>query len=150
MSDGYMDHLPSAEREKIRKRLRSPEAYEKLREKVKGPEDLEKEMDRSEKLAELQFEMESDPEKKEKVKQAVSEQIRESGVEGVLEEGTEMSPETKAQLEQGKITVSVSSHPGTHEDALTVAPEGNVSEKLPVKQALTDQWTAQFTGKSNI
>lgn len=142
-----MDSLPSKEREKIRKRLRSPEAYEKLREKVKGPEDLEKEMDRSEKLAEIQFEMETDPEKKEQVKAAVTDKIREVGVEGVVENGIDVSPEARTALEQGKITVSVSSHPVTHEDALTVAPEGNVAEKLPVKQVLSDQWTAQFATK---
>ncbi len=31
MSDSYLDHLPSRERERIRKKMRSPEAYEALR-----------------------------------------------------------------------------------------------------------------------
>ncbi len=46
MSD-YMDRLPTKEKERIRKKMRSPEAYERLREKVKGPEDLENEMEKS-------------------------------------------------------------------------------------------------------
>ena len=32
MSDSFLDHIPSAEREKIRQRLSSPEEYERLRE----------------------------------------------------------------------------------------------------------------------
>jgi hypothetical protein len=149
MSDSFLDSLPSKEREKIRKRLRSPEAYAALREKVKGPEDLEREMDRSERLAELQFEMETDPAVKEKVKGALQDAIRDVGVEGVVEEGIHVSEDAKKALEQGDVIVAVSSHPTTHEDALTVAPEGNVQEKLPVKRQLSDQWTAQFVRKAS-
>lgn len=149
MSDSFLDHLPSAEREKIRKRMRSPEAYAALRDKVKGPEDLEREMNRSEQLAELQFEMETSAELKETVTRVVTEKIRNEGLESVLEKDFPVSTETKAALEQGKIAVAVSAHPATHQDALTVAPEGNVQEKLPVKVSLTDQWTAQFVQKPN-
>ena len=77
MSDSFLDRLPSNEREKIRKRMRSPEAYERLREKVKGPEDLEKEMDRSEKLAEAHLAMESDPRLKESLKSSIEQSIGE-------------------------------------------------------------------------
>ena len=51
----WLDRIPSREREKIRKRLRSPEEYERLREKVKGPEDLEREMERNAEFAEARL-----------------------------------------------------------------------------------------------
>ncbi len=144
MSDPYLDRLPSTEREKIRKRLRSPEAYEKLREKVKGPEDLEKEMDRSEQLAEAQFEMQTNEQSKEKMRASVEKDIREQGIEAVLESLDGLSPDAKQAMEQGKFTVSVSSHPQTHQDALVAVPEGNVQEKLPVKPTLSDKYVAQL------
>jgi hypothetical protein len=143
MSDSsFMDHLPSHEREKIRKRLRSPEEYERLREKVKGPEDLEKELARSEKLAELNFAMESDPKTHEAVKRQVEKDIAEMGVEKVLE--AHPSVEARHSFEQGKFIVQVASHPSTHEDALVVVPEGHVHEKLPIKPHMSDQYVSQF------
>lgn len=144
MSDSFLDHIPSQEREKIRKRMRSPEAYEKLREKVKGPEDLEREMDRSEKLAELNFAMESEPTTHDAVKKQIEKDLAEQGSEALLE--TSPDADTKASLEQGKFIVQVSSHPSTHEDALVVIPEGNVQEKLPIKMQFSDRYVGQFLG----
>lgn len=141
----YLDSLPSNERMKIRKRLRSPEEYERLREKVKGPEDLEKQMNRSEKLAEAQFALETEKGLKEKARAAVEKDIREGGAEAVLEGAEELPPDVKAALEQGKFAVTVSSHPATHEDALVVVPEGNVREKLPIKVSFSDAYVAQLT-----
>jgi hypothetical protein len=143
MSDSsFMDHIPSHEREKIRKRMRSPEAYEKLREAVKGPEDLEREMARSEKLAELNFAMESEPKTHDAVKKQVEKDISEQGVEKVLEQHA--PADAKKSLEQGKFIVQVSSHPKTHQDALVVVPEGNIQEKLPIKPSFSDRYVAQF------
>ena len=142
MSD-FMDRLPSKEQERIRKRMRSPEAYERLREKVKGPEDLENEMEKSEQLAELHYSMESEPQKKEAVKVQVEKDVAEQGIENVLDT-EKMSPEQKKMIEQGKFTVAVSSHPATHEDALVVVPEGNVQEKIPVKTTFSETYTTQF------
>lgn len=147
MPDSYLDHLPSAEREKIRKRMRSPEAYERLREKVKGPEDLEKEMQRSENMAELSFEMESNPERKESVRAAIEKDIAEQGIERVLD-AKELSSEQKKSLEQGKFAVAVSSHPKTSEDVLVVMPEGNIQEKIPVKTTFSEKYVSQFVRPS--
>lgn len=142
MADNFMDHLPSSVREGIRKRMRSPEAYEKLREKVKGPEDLEQEMARSEKLAELNFAMESEPKTHEAVKKQIEKDLAEQGSEALFE--TAPDEDAQTSLEQGKFIVQVSSHPSTHEDALVVIPEGNVQEKLPIKMQLTDRYVGQF------
>lgn len=144
MSD-FLDRLPSKEQEKIRKRLRSPEAYERLREKVKGPEDLEREMDRSEKLAELHLAIESDPAAKERLRASMEKDLREQGVEAVLEAAP--SPEAAAALESGRFTVSVEAHPQTQEDALVVLPEGNVQERIPVKQSFSERYSGQILGQ---
>lgn len=143
MSDSFLDHLPSNEREKIRKRLRSPEAYERLREKVKGPEDLEREMDRSEKLADLHMAMESEPGVRESVQSTIAEAIKNTGVEHVLDVEA-LSPDVQAALEEGRFAVAVESHPDTQEDALVVMAEGNVQEKIPVKQSFSEDYIGQF------
>jgi len=147
MSDSFLDNLPSQEREKIRKRLRSPEAYERLRDKVKGPEDLEREMDKSEKLADLHLTMESEPGVRESVKNAIAEDIKANGLEQVLD-SSELSPDMQKALEQGRFTVAVESHPDTNEDALVVMAEGNVQEKIPVKQNFSEQYAGQFLTQS--
>src|SRR5437870_2028194 len=79
MSDHFLDHIPAHEREKIRKRLRSPEEYERLREKVKGPEDLEREMEKNAEFAELRLHLETEPKAREKA----SSIVREAGAEAV-------------------------------------------------------------------
>lgn len=142
MSDSWLDHIPSKEREKIRKRMRSPEAYAALREKVKGPVDLEREMDRNEAMAELKFEMETQPALKEALKKQVERDLLEKGIEGILEQLP--SSESRRALEQGTFQLSVSSHPTTHQDQLVAIPEGNVQEKMPIKMSLCNQYLAQF------
>lgn len=142
MSDSYLDHLSTPERERIRKRMRSPEAYEALREKVKGPEDLEREIRKNEKMAELRFQMESEPAKAEKLKAHVEKDIQEQGIENVFDH--EVSKEARKALEEGKFTLTVSSHPKTHEDVLAAIPEGHVQEILPIRPALSDQYMQQF------
>ncbi len=145
MSD-YVDHLPSQERERIRKRMRSPEAYERLREKVKGPEDLESEMEKSEKLAELHFALESDRAASEKLKATIEKDISEQGIENILETD-QLSPDMKKQLEAGQFTVTVSAHPSTHEDALVVLSEGVIQEKIPVKQSMSETYSGQVLSR---
>ncbi len=139
MSDPFLDHLPSTEREKVRKRLRSPEAYEKLREKVKGPEDLEKELAKAEKLADANLEMQTNPEAREKAKKGIEKDLKEQGVEAVLEHADKLPANVKQKLEQGKFTVVA-----TADQGLSVVPEGNVSDKLPLKQTLSDQYITQL------
>ena len=120
----------------------SPEAYEKLRERVKGPEDLEKEMEKSAGLAELRLEMETKPEVGERLRSSIGADMREQGSAEVFDLQL-ASPDAQKALEQGKFTLSVSSHPLTHEDALVAMPEGNVQEKLPVKPAFSEKYVSQ-------
>ena len=133
----WLDRLPSNERRKIREKLRSPAEYEKLREKVKGPEDLEREMEWNEAMAELNFAIESEPKIKEALRDQIAEDISEQGIENLVENADALSPEQKAALEQGKFEISV-------EDELTVAPEGTVAEKIPVKRSVTDRYVTQL------
>jgi hypothetical protein len=144
MSDSWLDHIPSREREKIRQRLRSPEAYEALREKVKGPEDVERELERSALLAELRFGLETEPHLHDALKSAVERDLREKGVEQMLE-ATSASVDARRALEQGKFLVKVEAHPVTHVDQLVlVADSGNVQEKLPLRPSVSEQYVSQF------
>ncbi len=143
MSDSYLDHVPSQEREKIRRRMRSPEAYEKLRERVKGPEDLEREMEKNDAMAEMHFALESDPHYHEALKKKVEEALKEKGVENVLEDAV-VSKEAKNAIEKGNFSLSVSAHPNSHIDQLVIVPEGNVQEKLPIKPSLSQQFSSQL------
>lgn len=148
MSD-YLDHLPGQQRENIRKRLRSPEAYEAMREKVKGPEDLEREMQKSEQLAEVHMALETEPRLRDDMKSAIEQDIAESGIEKILET-KHLSPEAKAMIEQGRFTISVDAHSENQTDALVLVPEGNVNEKVPVQQVFSEKYTGQLmqtTGK---
>lgn len=147
MSDSFLDRLPSKEREKIRKRLRSPEEYERLRERVKGPEDLERELKRSEQMAEASFRLETEPRFAESFKDKIQEDLQERGAEAILEYGN-LPPDVRKALEQGKFKLAVQSHPLTHEDALVVLPEGNITDRLPIKPSLTQQYVQGMLGKS--
>lgn len=147
MSDSWLDHIPSHERQRILKRLRSPEEYQQLRERVKGPEDLEREMERNERMAELKFAMETEP----KLRVALTEQIREDigehGVEAVVD--TEVPMDAKASLEAGSFAVTIEANRETHEDQLMVVPEGNVQEAVPLKPAFSEQYLSQFRAGSS-
>lgn len=145
MSDSFLDRLPSQEREKIRKRMRSPEAYERLREKVKGPEDLEREMDRSEKLAEAHLAMESEPQLKQDLRSSIEKDMSEQGIDALID-AEKISDETRAAIEQGKFDVAIDAHPDTNDDALVILSEGNVQEKIPVKQSFAEKYVAQVIG----
>lgn len=139
MSDSFLDHLPSQEREKIRKRLRSPEEYERLRDKVKGPEDLERELKRSEQMAEAKFRIETEPESTERLHERIRKDLEKGGVEAVLEHA-DISPDVQAAIEKGNFGISVEAHPKTHEDVLVVVPEGNVQEVFPVKPVQSERY----------
>ena len=143
MEGSWLDGIPSSERMKLRRRMRSPEAYEQMREKVKGPEDLAKELRHSEVLAELHFSLETEPDLHEALRAQVERDLKEHGAENVLE-GSVTEPNIRSQLEQGKFRLTVTANPKTHQDALTVLPEGTVQEKLPVKPAFSNQYASQF------
>ena len=143
MEGSWLDSIPSNERMKLRRRMRSPEAYERLREKVKGPEDLAKEMRQSETLAELHFSLESEPSVQNALKAQVEKDLQERGIDGVIDV-VSLPPDVRQALEQGKFTLTVSAHPQSHHDALAVLPEGNVAVKLPLKQSFNDRYVGQF------
>jgi len=148
MSDSFIDRLPSREREKIRKRLRSPEEYERLREKVKGPEDLEREMEKNAEFAEVRLALESEPKAQDKARDAVREFVAENGMDAAFE--GKISPEvvskglfTVTLIEkakgQPKLGILPTLKPGEG------APSGNVSETLSLKPALQQQILSSFT-----
>lgn len=143
MSDSYLDHIPSAEREKIRKRMRSPEAYEALREKVKGPEDLDREMKKNEQLAELHFALETEPAMKDKLKSSIEKDMHEKGIDRLLEDA-KISPEARKALEAGRFQIAVESNKDTHHDQLMMIPEGKVQEKIPLRPAFSERYTSQL------
>ncbi len=147
----FLDHLPSQEREKIRKRLRSPEAYERLREKVKGPEDLEREMEKNAEFAEAKLAFEYESKAQESAKDAIKAFVTEKGIAAAFE-GTTSS---KA-ISEGRFTVTVVEKPNG-EPKLAVkmasapnsqtesAPSGNVAEILSLKPALQQQILSSFS-----
>lgn len=147
MADSWMDHIPTHEREKIRRRMRSPEAYEALRENVKGPEDLEREMRRNERMAEVQFSLETQPEARETLRAALQDDIAEHGMESVFDLPSALSDAARAAIVDGKFTVQVQSMPDGH-DKLTAVPEGNVHDRLPVKPSFANTYIGQLAGRT--
>ena len=83
--NSFLDHIPSHEREKLRKRLRSPEEYERLRERVKGPEDLEREMEKNAEFAEMSLALESNEQFQEQARKVVQESYSDMSSESILE-----------------------------------------------------------------
>ncbi len=145
MSQSFLDHLGGPEKQRIIKRLRSPEAYERLREKVKGPEDLEQELARAEHMAELHFALESNREQHDRMKSLVERAAQGEGVEAVAEEGIDMSDEARAAIVDGRFRLEVSAREESNDDALMIVPEGNVHEKIPVNATLTNACVSQLT-----
>lgn len=143
MEGSWLDSIPSTERMKLRRRLRSPEAYEKLRERVKGPKDLERELKRGEILAELHFALETEASVRDALKRQVEKDLREKGIETVID-ALHFSPGSRHAIEQGKFRLIVSQHPTTHHDTLTVLLEGTVQEKLPIRSSQNEQYVRQF------
>lgn len=140
----YLDNLPSQEREKIRKRMRSPEEYERLREKVKGPEDLESEMEKNAEFAEARLSLESDPQAQEKAKETVKASMTEQGIEATLEKGSEA---LRDAIPRGQFDVVVTENEkGEPQIAVTgtEAPSGNVAEVFPLTQKLQQQILSSF------
>ncbi len=153
MSDPYLDHLPSHEREKIRKRLRSPEEYERLREKVKGPEDLEREMEKNSEFAEVKLALETEPKMQEKAKEQVRAFAREKGIDTCFDHP---SARLNDALSKGSFDVTIDAK--SHEPKLGVriknapqnsgeAPSGNVSEVFSLRPMLQQQIISTFVSK---
>lgn len=143
MSDSFLDHLGGPEKQRIIKRLRSPEAYERLREKVKGPEDLEAELDRAEKLAELHLALESDAAAHETAKAIVGDSIAEEGIDASVERPEELSGSARDALEHGKFRLAV-----TPDEVFVALPEGAVSETVPLVSSLMESCVSQLSGNA--
>lgn len=148
MSDAFLDRLAGPEKQRVLKRLRSPEAYERLREKVKGPEDLEKELDRAERMAELHFALESNVALRERAKEIVAGAAREGGVESVAERADTLTDEVRSAIAEGRFRIVVAPDPETNEDTVAILPEGNVSESVPVTGSLAESCVSQLTGNA--
>lgn len=155
MSDSsWLDHLPSQEKEKIRKRMRSPEEYERLREKVKGPEDLEREMERNAEFAEVRLTLESEPASQEKAREAVAAFVAEEGIEASLESAPSSAAEALAKGSFDVVVTEKNHEPriavklkGSPDKSPNEAPSGNVAEVLALKPALQQQILTTFTLK---
>lgn len=138
MSDSWLDRIPSVERQRIREKLHLSEAeYASLREKVKGPEDLEREMDRNERMAEARFALESEPKAKEMLRKQITEDLKSSPPEAVLDR-------IPASVSKGNFDVVIEVNPQTKEDQVFVIPEGVIQEKIPVKQTFSEQYITQL------
>ena len=140
----WFDQLPSQEREKIRRRLRSPEEYERLREKVRGPEDLEREMEKNAEFAEARLTLESEPEAHESARDAVRSFVAEQSMEAGIEGGSEA---VRGALESGRFNIAVVDHASSEprlalqirqdpSSGVADAPMGNVQETFPLTPAL--------------
>ena len=145
MSDPYLDRLPSQEREKIKKRLRSPWEYEKLRENVKGPEDLEREMEKNAEFAEAKLALETEPKAQEKAKEKIRDFASEKSLDAAFEHSSEGLSEAlkkgtfevtvDAKSREPKLAVKINNQP----KGSSAAPSGNVAEVFSLKPALQQQ-----------
>lgn len=139
----WIDRLPSKEKKKLRKRMRSPEEYERLRERVKGPEDLEREMAQNEVMAELKFTLETEPHIQEELRKDIEKDMSEQGIENIAEVSG-ISPDARNALKQGKFAVAIETNSTTGQEQMVLEPEGNVSEKVALQQSVSDQYTDGF------
>lgn len=118
---------------------RSPQEYAQERKEKLG-ETMEKASEQAEferGLAELSFALETEPRIEEALAKQIKEDIREQGIDALMDDGTLSDAERTAIL-QGNMTVSVSG------DQLMIVPEGNVQEALPLKKKVADQYIGQF------
>lgn len=148
MSDSFLDRLAGPEKQRIIKRLRSPEAYERLREKVKGPEDLEHALDRAEKMAEVHFALESNDAEREGMRLIVERALEDGGIESVVEKAADLPEASRTAIEAGKFSLAVVPDRETHDDILAVLPEGNVAEAVPVTMSLFESCVSQLSGNA--
>lgn len=134
--------LPSHERARIRKRIRSPEMMAKIRENVVGPEEVREEMEQNEAMAELRFQLETEIVVHEALRQTIDKNMKEAGIEEVLDV-INPSESLQAILDDGNFDVRVESSDDSS-DQLVIHPEGNVSEKIAIKPSYSEQYVSQF------
>ena len=136
---GWLDILPSSERARVRKRLRSPEVYEKLREKVKGPEELAEEMEQNESVAELKFALETEPVVHEVLRQEIEKSLNEEGIEQLLDVSS-ATPAGLDAISDGNFDVRIVLDDAGDSEQMVLHPEGNVKEKIPLKMSFSERF----------
>ncbi len=119
----------------------SPAAYEKLRERVKGPEDLEREQLWNEAMAQLKFAIETEPSVKEALKEQLKSDIESNGIEEVFEDIPE---DLREALSTGQFEVTIDAPREDAQDQIVIVPEGNVSEKIPIRFSLSETYVSQL------
>ena len=142
----WVDMMPSHEKKRLRKRMRSPEAYEKLRQRVQGPEKLKEQMERNSNLAELGLALELEPRLKEELKKEIEKDVQNMSIDQVFVNPENVSEQAQDALDAGRFDVAIDTNPDTNEDQLVLTPEGNISEKLPVKFSLSEKYASQLGG----
>ncbi len=135
----WLDLLPSSEKRRIRKKMRSPEVYEKTREKVKGPEELEDELKVRESLADIKFGIETSSEKYSELKEKMDASISESGIENIVDIN-DTSKESVKALEEGLYEIQIESDNSNNPEQIVLLPEGNVSEKIPLQKSISEKF----------
>ena len=136
----WLDMLPNNEKKRLRKRMRSPEAYQESREKVKSLEEITDEVDQNELMADLQFALETEPRVQEALKQEIEKDLTDVGIENMVE-GAPSSSMIDA-LSSGSYQLSVRSNESTGSEEMVVTAEGHVSETLPMKKSYSDKYIA--------
>ncbi len=143
MAEGsWVDLVPTYERERLRKKLRSPEVYAESRADVKGPEKISEEMRWNEALAELKLAMDLEPRLKKVLQEKIAEELREKGVDALM--GSDVPPGVQKLLEAGKFDVAITAPDASSPDQLVLLPEGNVSDKLPMQRSVSERYVTQF------
>ena len=139
-----MDLLPTYERERMRRKLRSPEAYAETREKVKSPEQIEEEMRQNDRLAQLRFGLETEPKLKNALKEQIKRDCGERGAEAMLAHA-DISPDARRAIENGDFDIVIDAPDERGDDQIILAPSGNVSERLALKKSVSDRYVSQFS-----
>lgn len=143
----WLDLIPGNERQRIKEKYKlSESAYEKLRDKVKGPEDIAEEMLWNEAMAQLKFGMETEPHMGEALKKQIEKDIAEQGIDAVLD-NSDLSDEVQKLLREGKFDVRVDAPANNAPDQIVIKPEGNVSDKLPIRMSLCQSYVSQLHSK---
>jgi hypothetical protein len=122
--------MGGVEQEKKRKKLRSRAEYARSRERIPTIESLTTQSEYAKNVADISLALELEPKVQESLKKAVSEILPTTNAWIAL------STDQKNTITKKDFTVTVETlDDGT--DAVSVNPEGNVAEKLPLNHQLT-------------
>lgn len=127
---GFLDLLPGRERAKRRAKLRSAKEYAKTRESIPNLESLAEDTEHASNVAEIGLALELEPKVQEELKKSVQEVLPSSN------QWNQLNGVSKEAIHNNQFTVVVEKDSSNH-DAVTITPEGNVAEKLPLNRTLT-------------